>query len=209
MKVIKSSIPEVMIMEPSEDEFVYRSVKETYSLLPMIKKGVDVRFYSEGETHIEHSGTLCGIYYETGHDMQGKMIRCATGGIILCVVDLNYKENKLGSSLLIKVDDENKRQVYIPKGFGFGFLTITDNTFVQYKFEQNCTGEKWEVFNALSEELAIKWPLPTKLIMSASEKYAPAFSVAIQNIIEKERLLDSVEWIVEGEDAKEEYEVEE
>lgn len=209
MKVIKSSIPEVMIMEPSEEAFVYRPVTETFSLIPMLKNELDVRFYSEGETLLEHSGTLCGIYYETGHDMQSKMIRCASGSVILCVVDLRTYGGSFGKSQLIKVDSENRRQVYIPEGFGFGFLTQTDNTFVQYKFEKCCPSENWNVLNAFAEELAIKWPLPTKLTMSARDKYAPGLVITERNILEVARLIDSDELIVEGDDIEEECEVEE
>lgn len=208
MKVIKSSIPEVMIMEQSPEEYVYKTVNETFALLPMLKNKLDVRFYSEGESFVEHSGTLCGIYYETGYDMQGKMIRCACGSIILCVVDMNANSPKFGRNLLIKVDDKNKRQVYIPAGFGFGFLTMTDNVFIQYKFEKQCPKECWNVTNALSEELKIKWPLPEKLAMAARDKYAPDLIVAKQYIIETERLLNSEELIFEGDD-EEEYEFEE
>ena len=208
MKVIKTSIPEVLIMEPSDEGFVYKPVQETYELIPLAKKKSDVRFYAEGESVVEHSGTLCGIYYETGHDIQGKMIRITSGGIILCVVDMDSSSALFGRTLLIKVDDENRRQVYIPAGFGFGFLTLADNVFVQYKFEKKCPKEAWNVFNALSEELAIKWPLPSKLTMSAREKYAPTFSVAMQNIMEMNRVLSSDELIIEGEDEREE-EVEE
>ncbi len=209
MKVIKSSIPEVMIMEPSEEALVYRNVTETYALLPMLQNDLDIRFYSEGETLVERSGTLCGIYYETGHDVQGKMIRCASGSIILCVVDLRVHEGQCGKSLLIKVDSENRRQVYIPAGFGFAFLTQTDNTFVQYKFEKTCPTEGWNVLNAFAEELAIKWPLPVQLTMSARDKYAPGFAMAKRDILEAERLIDSDEMIVEGDDIVEECEVEE
>lgn len=209
MKVIKSSIPEVMIMEPSAEAFVYRNVTETFALLPMLQNGLDVRFYSEGETLIESSGTLCGIYYETGHDVQDKMIRCASGSIILCVVDLRADGGNFGKSLLIKVDSENKRQVYIPEGFGFAFLTQTDNTFVQYKFEKCCPAEGWNVLNAFAEELAIKWPLPIQLTMSARDKYAPDLALTKRAIIEAERLIDSDEMIIEGYAIEEECEVEE
>lgn len=203
MKVIQSSIPEVIIMEPSAEAFVYRNVTETYALAPMLKNHLDIRFYSEGETLVERSGTLCGIYYETGHDVQGKMIRCASGGIILCVVDMRIDKESIGKSLLIKINSENKRQVYLPEGFGFGFITQTDNVFLQYKFEKYCPTENWKVLNAFAKDLSIRWPLPDKLTMSARDKYAPDFAMTKRTLWEMERLINSDEKIVEGDDTEE------
>ncbi len=94
----------------------------------------------------------------------------------MLVVDIRKKSPTFGKSLSIELSEENKLQLFIPKGFAHGYITLEDDTIFSYKVD-NSYSQEWErgiMYN--DSKLNIDWKLPlSDLIISEKDKKQPLF----------------------------------
>ena len=104
-------------------------------------------------------GVLRGIHYQCAPYAQGKLVRCTKGNIFDVAVDLRKSSNTYKEWLSIELNNNNKYLLWIPEGFGHGFLTLTNNAEVQYKVTKKWDPkfEKSILWN--DPDLNIDWPL--------------------------------------------------
>ena len=103
--------------------------------------------------------TLRGLHFQVGPNFQDKLVRCTKGCIFDVAVDLRKNSETFGHWIGFELSCKNKKQFWIPSGFAHGFLTLIDNSEVQYK----CTG-KWDksaerTIRWNDEDISIHWPL--------------------------------------------------
>lgn len=201
MKVIKSKITEVLILEPSQPAKTGAPAKmrETFSVRSMHSCGVDTLFLSENQVRLPYNDMLCGMYYELCPDQQAKLISCQRGSAILGVTDIRADSPNFGQSNVISISEENERSVYLPRGFAFGVLTRSEDVVLQFRFENRWDPEKERVFNALDKETGLQWS-SADYIMSSTQRYAPLlFTVRSEvDAIEKKRISEEFERISGG-----------
>ena len=122
------------------------------------KKITKKNFCQDNHSH-SYKGVLRGMHYQLNPFAQGKLIRCIQGEIYDVAVDLRKKSKTFGKAIGITLSDKNHKQLWIPRGFAHGFLTISKLTVVNYKVDnywnKNC--EKTIAWN--DDDLSIKWPL--------------------------------------------------
>ena len=103
-------------------------------------------------------GVLRGLHFQTNPYPQSKLVRCISGEIFDVAVDLRKKSPTFGSWISAILSSNNLNQLWLPKGFAHGFLTISDIAIVQYKvtnyWSQKC--ENSLIWN--DEEVNIEWP---------------------------------------------------
>ena len=104
-------------------------------------------------------GVLRGIHYQLNPFAQGKLIRCTKGLIYDVAIDLRKNSPTYKEWVSVKLDETNKYLLWIPEGFGHGFLTISNYAEVQYKVTK-----KWDKNSERSilwndPDLKIHWPL--------------------------------------------------
>ena len=123
-------------------------------------------------------GVLRGMHYQLGPHSQGKLVRCTRGTIYDVAVDIRRSSKTFGKWGGVILSDENKLQLWIPKGFAHGFLTLSETAEVQYKtddfWDKDCERSlKWN-----DKILNINWPKNSNFKepkLSKKDEEAPSF----------------------------------
>ncbi len=122
------------------------------------------------------AGVLRGLHYQAPPMAQAKLVRCSRGGIWDVAVDARRGSASFGKWFGIELSAENWLQMFVPRGFLHGFLTLEPDTEVQYKadnpYAPECDGAvAWN-----DPDLAIDWPITAAPVLSARDAAAPGFS---------------------------------
>ncbi len=142
---------------------------ETYKKSEFIFAGISEDF-SQDNHSFSSKGVLRGIHFQSEPHAQGKLIRIITGAVWDVAVDLRQGSSSYGKWFGIELNEENRTMLYIPPGFGHGFITLKDNTHFLYKCSAEYEpasdgGVRWD-----DTDLAIKWPLNSEQKPLISEK---------------------------------------
>lgn len=174
MKVTATKLEDCFIIEPK----IYKDNRgyfmESFNQHNFNKAiGKDLDFVQDNES-MSGKGVLRGIHYQVGEQAQSKLVRVVTGKVLDVVVDLRKDSSTFGEHFSVELSAANKKQVFIPKGFGHGFLTLEDETIFSYKCDNfyNKNSESGIIFN--DKDLDIDWILPhTELILSEKDLILP------------------------------------
>jgi dTDP-4-dehydrorhamnose 3,5-epimerase len=133
------------------------------------------------ETHIEQcsisfnlkKGTLRGMHYQIAPDEEVKIVRCTMGAVFDVIIDLRPGAPTFRQWISVELSEENRRMVYIPKGFAHGFQTLRDDSELQYQISiahapASSRGIRWD-----DPALAISWPLPVTQVSEKDLGYPP------------------------------------
>ncbi len=124
-------------------------------------------------------GALRGIHYQRPHP-QGKLVRCALGAVWDVAVDLRRSSAQFGEWTGVELSAENKRQMWIPEGFGHAFLTLTDAAEVLYKATDfyDPAADRTIAWN--DPVIGIEWPVaPDTRLLSPKDRAAPRLDAAL------------------------------
>lgn len=135
MELRKTKFPDVFILTPQvfRDERGY--FLETYQqkwLNNMI--GENINFIQDNESYSEY-GVLRGLHFQEPPYTQAKLIRAVNGAIIDIIVDIRTDSDTFGEILIVKLDDVDKEQLFIPRGYAHGFVAVEDDTVISYKVD--------------------------------------------------------------------------
>ncbi|MEY0099050.1 dTDP-4-dehydrorhamnose 3,5-epimerase [Providencia stuartii] len=172
MKIIETSIPDLLIIEPTvyfdNRGFFYESYNET-KFLNII--GNNIQFVQDNQS-CSKKGVLRGLHYQLAPHEQGKLVRCVSGKIYDVAVDIRKNSATYGKWFSIELTPENKLQLWIPAGFAHGFLSLEDNSEILYKTTSfyNAESEASIIWN--DPTLDIKWPILNP-ILSEKDRVAP------------------------------------
>jgi len=150
MKVEESFIKDLLIITPTVFEDSRGYFLESYNK-NKLKDFVATDFKQDNESS-SHKGTLRGLHFQKPPHAQAKLIRVITGSVLDIAVDLRVGSDTYGRYHKIVLSSENKKQVYVPKGFAHGFAVLEDNTIFSYK----CS----DYYNKESE-VSLFWEDPT------------------------------------------------
>lgn len=119
-------------------------------------------------------GVLRGLHFQTRRP-QGKLLRCVSGEIYDVAVDVRPGSNHFGRWFGVRLNEENKQQLFVPAGFAHGFQVLSASADVEYKCTdyydpEGESGVRWD-----DAELAIDWPLENPLV-SAKDRLLPRLS---------------------------------
>ena len=171
MLAIETELPGVYILEPKIfcDERGW--FMETWSLVKMSELDSQFCFVQDNHSYSAKKGTLRGIHFQNGMAAQAKLVRCIKGRLLDVAVDLRKASPAYKKWIAVELSAENKRQLLIPRGFGHGFLTLTDDVEFLYKVDNpyNATADRGIRWN--DPELAINWGITVPFV---SEKDAVA-----------------------------------
>ncbi|SDG75632.1 dTDP-4-dehydrorhamnose 3,5-epimerase [Winogradskyella thalassocola] len=140
--------------------------------------GIDVEFVQDNESQ-SSKGVLRGLHYQLGQYAQAKLVRVIKGKVLDVVVDLRSNSTTFGEHFTIELSEQNKTQLFVPRGFGHGFLVLEDETIFSYKCDNfyNKEAEAGILYN--DENLAIDWKfLEEDLIISDKDLLLPTFKNA-------------------------------
>lgn len=133
---------------------------------------INTAFVQDNESLSVQKGTLRGLHYQLPPYEQAKLVRVVTGAIYDVAVDIRKGSATFGQWFGIELNETNKRQLYIPRGFAHGFVTLEPNVIVQYKVDQyyNAAADRGIVWN--DPDINIAWP-EGPYILSEKDKQHP------------------------------------
>ena len=165
----RTSIPDVIIIDPHihGDERGY--FVETFRQDKLEDfLGVKLSFCQDNESH-SSCGVLRGLHYQLPPFAQSKIVRVINGEVLDVAVDLRVGSTTFGKHVAIKLNGENKRQVFIPPGFAHGFVVLSETCTFAYKVDNfyNNSADRGIMFN--DKDLGIDWIVDTNKL-KLSEK---------------------------------------
>ncbi len=123
----------------------------------------------DNQSFSEKKGTLRGIHFQQNPHAQTKIVRCTKGSLFDVAVDLRKGSPTYMQWFGIELSEENKKQLYVPRGFGHGFVTLEDNVEIQYKTDNyyNYEADDGIIYN--DPQIGISWPVDVELILSEKD----------------------------------------
>ena len=177
MNVIQTDLPDVLIIEPKVfgdergfffESFNARAFADTTGLTPAFVQDNHSRSLKN---------VLRGLHYQIRHP-QGKLIRVIAGAIFDVAVDLRRNSKTLGKWVATTLSADNKRMLWIPPGFGHGFVVTGESAEVLYKTTDYWAPEHERCIAWNDPRLGIDWPLQGTPIVSAKDQQGSAFDNA-------------------------------
>ncbi|TCV84251.1 dTDP-4-dehydrorhamnose 3,5-epimerase [Sulfurirhabdus autotrophica] len=176
MNVIKTAIPDVLILEPKvfgdERGFFY----ESYNKRIMEAAGIVGDFVQDNHSR-SAKGVLRGLHYQIKQP-QGKLVRVTFGEVFDVAVDIRKNSPSFGKWVGISLSSENKRMAWIPPGFAHGFLVMSDYAEFLYKTTDYWAPEHERCIAWDDSDLAINWPLQSDPQLSGKDKQGWLFKNA-------------------------------
>ncbi|WML55132.1 dTDP-4-dehydrorhamnose 3,5-epimerase [Neobacillus sp. PS3-12] len=188
MNILDTSIPGVKVIEPKVFGDHRGWFMEIYNDAIFKETGIDLNFVQDNHSFSAVKGTLRGLHYQLHPKSQTKLVRCTRGSIFDVAVDIRKGSPTFGKWFGIELTAENKKQLFIPKGFAHGFITLTDDVEVQYKVDELYAPEcdRGIIWNDPS--IGIEWPIDMKPVLSGKDEKAPFLEEADNNFIYEGKL---------------------
>jgi dTDP-4-dehydrorhamnose 3,5-epimerase len=179
MTVIETKLKGCYIIEPTifKDKrgYFFESFNEQKFNITL---KLDVRFIQDNES-FSSKGVLRGLHYQTGEFAQAKLVRVVKGKVLDIAVDIRKESSTFGQYISIELTEENKKQIFVPRGFAHGFVVLSDTAILSYKCDNfyNKESEEGIIYN--DKTLNIDWKLPVEsLIISEKDVDLPSFEDA-------------------------------
>ena len=177
MKVIQTSIPDALIIEPKvfgdDRGFFYESFnRKKFAALT----GRDVDFVQDNHSR-SVKGVLRGLHYQIQHP-QAKLVRVVRGSVLDVVVDIRKSSPTLGQYVAVELSAENRRMFWIPEGFAHGFVVLSDSAEFLYKTTDYWSPEFERCIAWNDAQLSIDWQLQSAPLVSAKDAQGKAFKEA-------------------------------
>lgn len=170
MKVTKTKLDGVVIIEPDVFGDHRGFFMESWSKRKMEEAGLIYDFVQDNHSSSTMKGTLRGIHFQKGEACQAKLVRVTRGAVLDVAVDLRKNSPTYKQWVGIELSEENKRQLMIPRGFGHGFVTLTDHVEFMYKAdnyynpEADC-GIRWN-----DPTIGVEWGVEEPILSSKDER---------------------------------------
>ena len=137
--------------------------------------GKKINFVQDNQS-FSYKGVIRALHYQIGEYAQAKLVSVLKGSVLDVVVDLRPNSLTFGEHLSMELSDENRKQLFIPKGFAHGFLALSNTAEFFYKCDQyyNKEAEGGIIYD--DPDLGINWEFPkNQLILSEKDKELPLF----------------------------------
>ena len=172
MNVIETTLAGVLILEPKVFGDARGWFMESWSKKKMEDAGIFVDFVQDNHSFSAEKGTLRGLHYQLNPMAQAKLLRVSRGTIFDVAVDIRRGSPTYAKWVGIELSAENHRQLFIPRGFAHGFITLTNDAEVLYKADNLYAPEydgniRWD-----DPEIGIKWPIDP-VVLSDKDAAAP------------------------------------
>ena len=157
MIVTRTAIPDVLVIEPKVFGDARGFFLESWNAKAFTEAGVPAAFVQDNHSRSPR-GVLRGLHYQI-RQPQGKLVRVAAGEVFDVAVDLRRASPTFGRWVGERLSGDNKRMIWIPPGFGHGFLVLSESADFFYKTTDYYAPEHERVIAWNDSELAIKWPI--------------------------------------------------
>ena len=173
MNYIKTEIEGVFIIEPKVFKDSRGYFMEAWKQEEFNEHVGKVTFFQDNESKSSF-GVLRGLHYQKGELSQAKLVRVIKGRVLDVAVDIRKSSPTFGKHIMVELSEDNKRQLFIPRGFAHGFLVLSEEAIFTYKVDnpyapQAEAGIRWD-----DPALSIEWPIdPSQVLTSEKDLKHP------------------------------------
>ncbi|MGC7846711.1 dTDP-4-dehydrorhamnose 3,5-epimerase [Desulforudis sp. 1088] len=174
-------IPDMLLVEPKVFSDSRGFFVETYTYKDFAGCGITNQFVQDNHS-LSQGPVLRGLHYQKEPMAQAKLVRCIRGAIFDVAVDIRRGSPTYGKWVGVELSAENKRQLYIPRGFAHGFCVLTDIAEVLYKVDNYYSPEHDRGIIYNDSDIGITWPV-TVPILSPKDARHPRLKDADNNFV--------------------------
>ena len=165
MNVIKTNIEGVLILEPKVFNDARGYFFESFSQREFDEKvapilGHTIRFVQDNESMSSY-GVMRGLHFQRPPFTQSKLVRCVKGAVLDVAVDIRKGSPTFGQHVAVELTGDNRRQLFISKGFAHGFAVLSETAVFQYKCDEFYHPEADGGISIMDQSLGINWKIPT------------------------------------------------
>ena len=172
MKITKTKLEGVVIIESDVFGDNRGFFMESWNKKKMTEAGLDYDFVQDNHSKSTVKGTLRGIHFQKGDKAQTKLVRCVKGAVLDVAVDLRKNSPTFKQWVGVELSEKNKKQLLIPRGFGHGFVTLTDDVEFLYKADNYYAPEADAGIRWNDPEIGVEWGIENP-ILSEKDKNNP------------------------------------
>ena len=173
MKVIKTAIEDVVIIEPDVFGDARGYFFESYSQKKFNEQVREVKFVQDNESKSKY-GVLRGLHFQKGKDAQSKFVRVVKGRVLDVAVDIRKGSPTFGKYVAVELTEDNHRQLFVPRGFAHGFSVLSEEAIFQYKCDNLYAPQAEGAIAWNDPEIGIDWGLPAEdVLLSAKDAAHP------------------------------------
>lgn len=164
MMIKDTKIKGLYVLEPVVYEDNRGWFSETFSAEKLKEKVGEIEFIQDNHSFSKEKYTLRGLHFQNNPKAQSKLVRCTRGEILDVVVDLRKSSTTFLQSFSIILSGENKKQLFVPKGFAHGFLTLESDSEVQYKVDEYYFKDLDRSIRFDDENFKINWGIESPIL---------------------------------------------
>lgn len=176
MNMIKTDIEGVVVIEPRVFDDARGYFFESYSKRRFDEVVRPIEFVQDNES-MSTRGVIRGLHFQRPPFSQSKLVRCVRGAVLDVVVDIRRGSPTYGRHIAVELTGENRRQLFVPRGFAHGFAVLSDEAVFQYKCDNYYHPESEGGISIADHSLGIDWRIdPAEAILSEKDLRNPMFS---------------------------------
>jgi dTDP-4-dehydrorhamnose 3,5-epimerase len=164
MRTTPTSLPEVLVLEYEKSYDVRGCSYSTFSRRELTEAGIETEFAEETVYCPEKAGTLYGIHFQNNPMAQAKLLYCIKGRGLDYAVDLRRGSKTFKQWVCVELNPDNRKQIYIPRGFGHAFLSLEDNTSIVMRIDNYFQQEYRRGIAWNDPELNIPFPIDNPIL---------------------------------------------
>ena len=173
VKVVKTNLEGLLILEPQVFGDNRGYFFESWNQAKYAEVGIDCSFVQDNESKSSY-GVLRGLHWQAMPYTQAKIVRVIDGAVLDVVVDIRLGSPTFGQHFSIELSGENKRQLFIPKGFAHGFAVLSQEAVFAYKCDAPYAPQAERGMKFDDPVLGIDWRIrPDNWILSEKDKHHP------------------------------------
>jgi dTDP-4-dehydrorhamnose 3,5-epimerase len=173
MKITKTDIIDLLVIEPNVFGDHRGWFIETYNHKAFKENGIEIEFIQDNHSYSKQKGVLRGLHFQNEPYAQTKLVRCTRGKIWDVAVDLRKSSTTYLKWFGLELTPQNHKMLLVPRGFAHGFITLEENSEVQYKVDNLYNLETDRSIKYNDFDINITWPLDNR-ILSEKDLKAPS-----------------------------------
>jgi dTDP-4-dehydrorhamnose 3,5-epimerase len=174
MKIESLALPDVKLLTPAKHGDARGFFSETWNAKTFAAAGISAAFVQDNHAYSQPKGTLRGLHFQREPMAQDKLVRVVRGAVFDVAVDIRLGSPTFGKHASAVLSAENWAQLWVPKGFAHGYVTLEPDTEVVYKVTElyspkDDAGIIWN-----DPALGIDWPVPAaEVVLSPKDTRLP------------------------------------
>jgi dTDP-4-dehydrorhamnose 3,5-epimerase len=133
--------------------------------------GLVTHFCQVNNSLSTNKGTLRGMHYQLAPKAETKIVRCIRGSLYDVILDVRPDSSSFGQSFGVELTADNRRMIYVPKGFAHGFITLTENTEAFYFVDEFYSPEHERGIRYDDPKFGLQWPAAPSVISEKDKAY--------------------------------------